>query len=295
MNNFKRIFYRVIRELYRIKNKRYINLFEVESKKRPIFIPKISEDVIYIDTHIRPYEIPELEKPNKRTLIIHIPYGGLGDHILYSHIPRIAKQTGVYSNVYFSNKSVIRNPSHLEYIWKKNPYLDGFCDDENFHDYNSKLIATFDETKGNILDQIMLSYGIDDGTRWHEPELYFKIAFIPELEGKSVYDPNFISYSGGLTSKKVVKYLFDHNKKIDYQFPIRSTLALPILQFDTFIRDANFELFCSIIISCKELYSLTTGTATLASALTKSTTVFYGNQLDTYFLHSKFHSYILIK
>ena len=29
-----------------------------------------------------------------KTLILHIEYGGLGDHLFFSHIPRIAKTIG---------------------------------------------------------------------------------------------------------------------------------------------------------------------------------------------------------
>ena len=294
MNLFKRFVYRVIREFYRIRNKRYINLYNRASKEKKVFSPQITNADTYIDAHIPALNFPVPAIINQKSLIIHIPYGGLGDHLLYSHIPRLAKETGVYSKVYFSLQSLIRNDNHLEYIWRKNPYLDGFCNEPSYHDYNCNDIAFFDQSKSNILDQIMLSYGIDDGNRWHDPELYFKVPFIGELFGKSVYDPNFISYSGGLSSNKIENFFDTNNKKIDFQFPNRSSLSLPIIQFDSFIKDASFEEFCGVLVSCKELFTLTTGTATLAAALRKPATVFHGKQIDNYFLHSKFHTYILI-
>ena len=294
MNFLKRIGYRIIRELYRVTNKRYIRKYNVLAKDKPVFTTQITNTTVYSCAHIPTFQLPAHTQANDRTLIIHIPYGGLGDHIFYSHIPRLAKQTGTYSKVFFSSKSLVRNPIHLEYIWKRNPYLDGFCDEPNYHDYNSKAIAVFDETKGNILDQIMLSFGIDDGNRWHDPELYFEVPIIAELQGKSVYDPNFISYSGGLSSKKMETFFRGNHKQINYQFPVRSSLALPVTTVDSFVKDASFEEFCGILVSCNELFALTTGTATLAAALRKPTTVFHGNKIDTYFLHSKLHTYILI-
>lgn len=294
MNFFKRFIYRIVRELYRIKNRPYFYLYQVLSKNKKIFTPQFKNTITYNDEHISPSHFSAPAIITDRSLVIHIPYGGLGDHLLYSHIPRLAKLTGKYSKVYFSTNSLIRNENHLEYIWRKNPFIDGFCEESNYHDYNSQEVAVFDENKGNILDQIMLSYGIDDGKRWHDPELYFTVPIIPELIGKSVYDPNFISYSGGLSSKKIETFFRNNHQKIDYQFQSRSSLALPIIPFDSFIKDSSFEEFCGILISCDQLFTLTTGTATLAAALKKPATVFHGKQLNTYFLHSKLHTYILI-
>ncbi|MCK4823535.1 hypothetical protein KA005_47730, partial [bacterium] len=46
--------------------------------------------------------------PSRKTLVIQIPFGGLGDHLFRSHVPRIAKKTGQYDRVYISNHSVFR-------------------------------------------------------------------------------------------------------------------------------------------------------------------------------------------
>ena len=36
-----------------------------------------------------------------KTLILSIQKGGLGDHLFYSHLPRIAKQYGGFNQVFF--------------------------------------------------------------------------------------------------------------------------------------------------------------------------------------------------
>lgn len=33
-------------------------------------------------------------EPNPKTLILHIEWGGLGDNLFYSHLPKIAKTIG---------------------------------------------------------------------------------------------------------------------------------------------------------------------------------------------------------
>jgi hypothetical protein len=291
MNIFDRFYSRLVRDFFRIYNHSYLNKYKLALKnKKTYYTNNIN---IYSSSHINNVSAEENRFSNE-TLIIHIPYGGLGDHLLYSHIPRVAKESGIYKKVFLSKKSQIRNPNHLKYIWEKNPYFDGLSELENLHDYNSVQISNFDESKGNILDQIMLSYGIDDNTRWHEPELYFDVPIFPELKGKTVYDPNFISYSGGLSSLKIEKYFKNQGIKIDFQFVARSNLALPVLNFEQSIQDSSFEEFCGIIVSCERIISLTTGTATLAAALRKFAIVIYGNNIQSYFLHTKNHKYIKI-
>ena len=63
-----------------------------------------------------------------RRLILQIKFGGLGDHLFYSHLPRIAKQSGECTGVYISNHSSFRSPEYKELIWKLNPFVDGFVD-----------------------------------------------------------------------------------------------------------------------------------------------------------------------
>ena len=53
----------------------------------------------------------------KKTLIIEIQKGGLGDHLFYSHLPRIAKQTYAFDVVLISNKSQFRNQDYKKLIW----------------------------------------------------------------------------------------------------------------------------------------------------------------------------------
>lgn len=70
---------------------------------------------------------------------------------------------------------------------------------------------------------------------------------------------------------------------------------VPVASIKKTLEAKDIEDFISIIASCKEVYCLASGTATLASALGKKTTVFYAKNLNPIFLHSKKHRYILIK
>ena len=58
------------------------------------------------------------------------------------------------------------------------------------------------------------------------------------------------------------------------------------------IETTSLMEFCSIIISCKKLYCLTSGTATLAAALQKPATVFFGSGQESIYHHSSLHIYV---
>lgn len=221
-------------------------------------------------------------------LIIKIEYGGLGDHLFYSHIPRIAKEWGGYSEVYISNKSNLRNPDYNKLIWESNPFVDGFTDEDGVS------AGGVQERRGetNILDEIMLKLGLDDGTRFHEPEIYYKPNKIEVLTDKVIYDPNYISDAELVTSKKVTNYFKESDIHIDHQLSLRKEGSLPTLSFDSFIKPESFWDFVDIIYSAKDIYCLVTGTATLASGLKKTAHVFYTEDSRHLFRHSKNNVYI---
>lgn len=228
-----------------------------------------------------------MKTENTKSLIIQIKYGGLGDHLFYSHLPRIAKETKSYERVYISNLSVMPNKDFRKLVWENNPYIDGFTDKEGFY-------PMFPEVREgcNLLDEIMLRQGLDDGKRWHEPEIYYKPNLIQDLQDKVLYVPNYLSYSGFLTGPMIEKYFKKNNILIDYQGFIREKTALPILNFDSYLKTPSFWDFVDVIYSVKEIYCLVTGTPTLASAFGKHCTVFYTKDQKPMFHHSKLNTYI---
>ena len=228
------------------------------------------------------------------TLIIQIKKGGLGDHLFFSHLPRIAKQTGAYDVVLFSTQSECRHPDTLKLVWKNNTWIDGFTDGPGEYHFPAKV-----NSKENLLDAIMLSYGLDDGHRFHEPEIYYTPTINAKFDTAIVYDPNFISYTGNLRTGNNIKQWFENHKiKVDFQMRKLGNRFLPIhlagsIEYDEIATSNLFEL-CDLIASCKRMYCLTTGTATLAAALGKPVAVFYGEGHDPLYRHSKLHEYIYL-
>lgn len=234
-------------------------------------------------------------------LNIEIPYAGLGDHLFHSHLPRIAKETGAYEKVYISTKSHSWNINCMHFVWRKNPYIDGFTDDNGKTCNLKKLIEKtgnrYDSGKpveANLLDEIMLEFGLDDGERWHEPEVYYKPRFI-EAYNKIIYDPNYISYVGEINKEDVYQFFKKNKIYFDAVMKIRSEKALHFYSPSiSYIETPTLEDFCDLIFSCKEIHCFTTGTATLSAALRKPTYVYYGKLHLIGLRHSKLHTYRFI-
>jgi len=238
------------------------------------------------------------KKYKLRTLVIEVEYGGLGDNLFYSHIPRIAKESGNYDFVYLSNATPFRRESHKDFIWGKNPFLDGYCNSLGESARTTKRMRTSANSieatgAGNILDQIMLKFGLDDGKRFHSPEVYYKPKLIESLKNAVIFDPNFVT---GLYDEASiydsVRHFFSVNMvTVDFQFEPRIPNGW-VIKKESLIRDSDFENFCDIVYSCSAIYCFASGTAALADALGKKAYVFYSDLVDEIFLFSNLHSYI---
>ena len=225
----------------------------------------------------------------KKTLIIEIQKGGLGDHLFYSHLPRIAKQTNAFDLVLISNKSQFRNEDYKKLIWELNPYVDGFTDDSGiFH------FSTYYTDTQNLLDTLMLLYGLEDNKRMHEPEIYYEPILQSNLKGAVVFDPNFISYTGDLRSNLLIeKWFKDNHVQVNYQMVVLGNRFIALDDKPVLSAKTIFD-FCNILASIESIYCFTTGTATLAAALKVKTYVFYGKGHERGYRHSLQNKYIYL-
>jgi hypothetical protein len=220
-------------------------------------------------------------------LIIEIKYGGLGDHLFFSHIPRIAKLYYSVKKVYISNRSELRNEGIKKLVWELNPYVDGFIDEEGTY-YDEEIIKSNIENT-NLLDKVMLSYGFDDNLRFHEPEVYYKPKRIDYFAEKSIFDPNYIS-NIGIISRHKLKIMLKRIEKLSIMKKLNRQ-AIIIKNMEV-IESKDLSEYCDIIFSCKNFYCMSSGGATLSAALNKKANVFYGYGQPELFLHSKLNNYI---
>lgn len=228
-------------------------------------------------------------------LIIEIAHSGLGDHLFHSHIPRIAKEFGGYDQVFISTQSAFVHPEYLKIVWEYNPYVDGFVDEMGIKvDIGILVEQVNNNPKHNLLDEVMLGFGLDNGLRWNKPEVFYKPKFIPAFQ-KIIYDPNFLSWIGLCTKEDAMTYFQKKQVYFDAIMKIRNGKVLYIPQEDdNYIETPTLEDFCDLIYSCKELHCLTSGTATLAASLGKGATVYYGEGQPKGYQHEKLHRYEFI-
>ena len=144
------------------------------------------------------------------TFIIRVRHGGLGDHLFWSHLPRIAKTVGGYKRVYISNLSEYRHPDYRKLVWELNPFVDGFCDEDG----PCECVTV--SPRMNLLDTIMLERGMDDGQRFHEPEIFYCPKPRTDLAAARVFDPNYISNAGAVSKSKLIRYL-NESGGVDFQ------------------------------------------------------------------------------
>ena len=194
-------------------------------------------------------------------------------------------------------------------IWEANPYIDGFSDEPPTPQKFSNIFY-YSPTPQNLLDRLMLSYGIDDGVRMHEPEIYYTPKFRDKYH-KVIFDPNWISNAGDLLLLDILRFFKDNGIYIDavmankggtknasdsfigkslFDYEIAEKLGVEIIETPT------LEDFCDLIYSAKDFYCFVTGSATLAAALRKPINVLVGtaNPINKIFMHSPLHRYYLI-
>jgi len=230
-----------------------------------------------------------------KELIIRVKWGGLGDHLFYTNVPRLAKEQG-YDKVFISNLSEYKSPLIRAFVWELNPYVDGFIN-EDIPNWEYPCFEVVPEEGLSVIDAIVIKwFGLkDDGIRFREPEVYYKPKLIPELKDSVIFDPNFGTAVGHPSIDAIKKYLKLNNIKVDYQMSEVSGFNNRSLPDVLKMKTSDLETFSDILFSCKQIICFNTGTAPLAAALGKSAIVLHTGRGLWMFRHSKLHNYVELK
>ena len=224
-----------------------------------------------------------------KELVLKIKWGGLGDHLLYSPIPRVAKQIHGYDKVFISNQSDYLNPNTKRLVWEYNPYVDGFSDEDRPY----PAFGTVPKGK-NLLDAIIDFVGLpDDGRRFREPEIYYQPKILDIYKDAVIFEPNHGNDKGVPGLKQIERWFGFHPVKRTHQ--MKSLKGYPPIPNLSVIDAKPLEDFCDVIASCKVFFCFTSGCATLSAALGKPTTVLYVDGGLPMFHHSKLHTYTKIE
>lgn len=217
---------------------------------------------------------------NKK-VIFKVEYGGLGDHLFYSALPRILKEQKLANEVYISDQSNFRNPAIFDLIWKGNPHLDGISAEGP-----TPLLDIKESKEQKIVNIIFERFGLHSD---HEfPVEVYQELELPPNPGEKYIDLNYVSFVGAFSFlDKIQVYrqypdyiMINPDKLISFLFPKRKKIFTKSL----------LE-YAALIASSSAFVTLASGGATLASALNKPSIIYYGYGQSTIF-HHDMHQYI---
>jgi len=208
--------------------------------------------------------------------VFQVEHGGLGDHLFFTPLPRLLKERGLAGKVFISSASPFRNQHIYDFVWASNPYLDGISDAP------VTLTPQVPAEINKVINQIMAKHGIVDIYDELNPELYLEVDENIQYAGKSYLDLNYISYVGAFSLIDKLMLARLHPDCI---------LINPGLILKHFVNNETIKISClgeyaSLIKSAGFFGCLTSGGATLAAALRKSSYVFFGHGHPSFLRHS---------
>jgi len=199
-----------------------------------------------------------------KDIIIYQPWGGLGDNLAFSTLPKLYTEAGY--DVYISKTNVYRNPEIYDLVWKLNPYIKG----------ESELPPNAGSSRGfqifcedNCMKNMELTHGLSTGTAKY-PEIYYKPNILPELENCLIYDITSIShnYSDDFIKSTYTSVFnkYPELKRKLIRFKNIKNRDTPVF-LDDVIEINNIYEYADIMASCKVCVTLLSGVAVLASAI----------------------------
>lgn len=204
------------------------------------------------------------------TLVIQLPdgYDGLGDNLVFSHIPRIAKESGKFKTVLISNKNRYKGDGYAELVWGTNPYVDGFTDLPGTYS-SVQMNRVMDKWNNiqpsiNLMDSIMLLHDLDDGTRGNVPECYYKPNVIDDLRDSVIIDAGAKTIDLSLIDPDKFRSMLETNGIIpDYVLSTNSS----VLPGTKEISPSSIQEWADMIYSAKQYVCFNSGGYWLSSAL----------------------------
>ena len=218
-----------------------------------------------------------------KEIVFKLEYGGLGDHLFYSALPRILKEQGLAEKVYLSDQSNFRNPQIFDLIWKNNPYLNGISDQpptplqDNPASKQTKIVNLIFEKFGITADQEI------------PVEVYPKLEVNPALEGNYI-DLNYVSFVGAFSWLDKIGVYRQYPNHVIVN-PDRLTRWL--LPKRKMIFTKSLLEYAHLINAATSFVTLASGGATLAAALKKPSTIYYGYGQNAVF-HHEMHRYVQV-
>jgi hypothetical protein len=121
-------------------------------------------------------------------VVISSRYGGLGDNLQFSTLPRRLKELG--KSVYVKSSSYYRNSEIRSLVWESNPFIDGFIDEEPSAG-DDCLSYRYYGLHENHIHNVEWSHGLEPLS--NVPEIYYVPKKIESLQDVVISDMSAVS------------------------------------------------------------------------------------------------------
>lgn len=247
-----------------------------------VFIQNVKNLFLELKDKKQYYKQIEAIKNNKK-IVLDIKFGGLGDWLVYTTLPRLLKETyGI--DFYLSTKSLdsVRNKDIYKLCFEMNPYYQGLSDDEEVFSpqtfVSEKSLWNFitDNNGESIVECLECQFqckgkGI--------PEIYYKPSLLEQYKDIILVDKNYISgkklgwdYSERSFEREIQKELHKSKEShIEYVDVSKQTL------FD----------YVDMVYSCHHFITVLSGGAAVAACFKKPFTALvpynvFGGSVDQF-------------
>jgi hypothetical protein len=204
--------------------------------------------------------------------ILYQPWGGLGDNLQYSTLPKRFAEIGI--DFYISDKNVYRNNEIYSLVWGMNPYVKGI----NSEEYNSGDIDfNRNFSNKNIIYNQESIHGLNPINEI--PEIYYNPGYIKDVEDSILIDVNTVTLppemSDNIISELREKY---PNREIvapRFKNKLANNLHKKNITPDRFLDIESIFHYCDVIHSSYHFICPFSGQSVLAAALDKKETTCY--------------------
>jgi hypothetical protein len=202
-------------------------------------------------------------------IVIHQPWGGLGDNLQFSTLPELFAAHGIPSFV--STRNVLRNPQIHQLVWDRNPFIRGYSDEEP----NAGACAPYGVLPRRLpfLQRIEIAHGLEPRSRY--PKIYYRPNKKPELESAVLLDLSSTSVLHRRSELRkyvaavVSAHQYDTAEILQVRLGPDVAAQYHIFGFDDFASFTPKDIFdyCDALASCKALITVHSGAQSLAVAL----------------------------
>lgn len=202
-----------------------------------------------------------------KKIVIYQEWGGLGDNLAHTTIPRLCKKYGY--ECYLSKHNKFRNNETYELLFKDLPLIDEKND--TWRD-NTRIYKT---TEWNHIRSIQLGYGFTEAP-YSYPFINYKPKYIKELKNATLVDLSSIhlfKYNSNILTPENVKRIYNKILELGNIDKIHQLYKNNYTNYkEMIVTDKKYKIdslfdYCDALYSCKNFITICSGQSNLASTI----------------------------